>query len=99
VTQFRVDLDVLVQLSNQLAVIHDSLSSAKDDIRNGGYCTGSDAVYAALNGFQTGWKDGRKKIEDEISSLSGAVAGVAQDYLTNETKVQQSFTVGQKSGK
>lgn len=91
---FKVDIDVLQQLSNQLAEIHDALSTAKSDFSDAAGALHSDKVAGALHTFCDGWKDGRSKIENETASLSEAVAGVAQDYVHGETTISGSFQPG-----
>lgn len=88
---FKVDVDVLQQLSSQLAQIHDALSTAKTDFGDAADAFSCDAVAGALHSFCDGWRDGRSKIEQETAALSSAVAGVAEDYAEGERDIQGSF--------
>lgn len=85
--EFRVDISALSQLAYELAVIRDSLTHAKADLRGAADTVGSHAVASALKSWCSGWDDGRDKIEGEVSSLSAAASGVAEDYLHGETVI------------
>lgn len=82
-----VDLDAMQQLVNKLAQIKDALDHAHDDLQSYGPALGSQKVSDDLNGFVDGWKDGRKKIVDNVDKLYGKVQGVAQTYLEQEQKL------------
>jgi GAF domain-containing protein len=89
-----VDLDAIGQLVGSLGRIHDGLAGAPDEMRDGGYGTGSDAVYAALHHFQTGWKDGRKTIIQEVGDLAQAARGSAQAYAQAEDSISRNAQTG-----
>jgi hypothetical protein len=93
-TELYVDLDAVGQLVAGLGRIHDGLASAPDEMRDGGYSTGSDAVYAALHHFQTGWKDGRKTIVNEVSDLGQAARGSAEAYAQAEQSIARDCEQG-----
>jgi hypothetical protein len=79
-----VDLDALQHLAARMTLIHDSLANAKDDVSAYGAGTGSPKVQHQVEEFVSGWKDGRKKIEDNVGKLLDKVKGVAQTYLEQE---------------
>jgi hypothetical protein len=92
--ELYVDLDAIGQLVTSLGRIHDGLAGAADEMRDGGYGTGSDAVYAALHHFQTGWKDGRKTIIQEVGDLAQAARGSAEAYLNAEDSISSNADTG-----
>jgi len=94
VAELYVDLDAIGQLVGSLGRIHDGLADAPDEMRNGGDGTGSDAVYAALHHFQTGWKDGRKTIVQEVGDLAQAARGSAQAYTQAEDSISHNAESG-----
>jgi hypothetical protein len=94
-TYLVVDLDALQELGNRLALIHDCLTHYNDDVQAYGAAIGSARVQHQLDSFVSGWKDGRKKINDNVTNLRGKVEGVAQTYLEQEQAiVKQSQSSG-----
>ncbi|MCW2541294.1 MAG: hypothetical protein JWN95_3019 [Frankiales bacterium] len=92
--EIYVDLEALQELANKLAQIKDALSHAKDDLQSYGPALGSGKVSDALNDFVGGWKDGRKKIDDNIDKLVDKVKGAAQTFQDQEDSLVKSTKGG-----
>ncbi len=94
--ELYADLDALQQLANRLAQIKDALDNVKDDLQSYEPALGSDHVADRLDAFVNGWRDGRKKIIDNIDKLQQKVAGIAQTYQQQEDELaKQSRDSGQ----
>ena len=89
-----VDLQALQELANKLAQIKDALSNTDDDLKSYGPALGSGKVKDSLDSFVDGWKDGRKKIDDNIDKLVGKVKGAAQTYTDQEASLVKSSQGG-----
>lgn len=89
-----VDLDALQQLANRLSYIRSSLENYSSDLSAYGDALGSDQVKGELDSFVSGWKDGRKKIEDNVGKLLGKVQGVAQTYQQQEDALAKQAQAG-----
>ena len=91
-----VDLDALQQLANRLGLISDALKNTQRDLKAYGPALGSRPVAHALDEFVDGWKDGRKKIEDNVDKLLDKVKGIAHTYQEQEEAVSaQAKSSGQ----
>ena len=78
------DLDALQQLANRLGLISDALKNTQRDLKAYGPALGSRPVAHSLDQFVDGWKDGRKKIEENVDKLLDKVKGIAQTYEEQE---------------
>ena len=82
-----VDLDALDLLARQLGQIKAALADAKDHFAEFDARLGSARMADSLDGFVKGWKDGRKKILDEVDGLVEQVKGAAEAYAENEKQI------------
>jgi archaellum component FlaC len=89
-----VDLDALTLLANQLGQIKASLEGAKEHIESLDRRLGSDRVIDAFDGFINGWKDGRKKIVEEVESIVDIVRGAVEGYHENEDRIIRAARSG-----
>jgi uncharacterized protein YukE len=94
--KITVDLDALQQLASRLAHIHDAFANVKDDVSAYGSSLGSARVQHELDSFVSGWKDGRKKVEDNIGKLLDKVRGVAQTYQEQEDALSKQAQPGHR---
>lgn len=93
-TDFFVDVDAVGELTGRLRGIHDALTSAEGTVAGRADATGSTSVADALRGFESGWSDGRKLIEEEISTLAQAAQGAAEAYAQAEDSIIQNARSG-----
>jgi hypothetical protein len=71
-----VDLDGLAGFANRLESIRGRMNGTRTLIDGYDGKLGSERVESALGKFESGWKDGRKKIDNNLERLS-ALAGQA----------------------
>jgi hypothetical protein len=82
-----VDLDALDLLARQLGQIKDALAMAKENVTEFDARLGSPRLHDSLDDFVKGWKDGRKKITEDVDGLVDKITGAAEAYRANEKEI------------
>ena len=89
-----VDVDALSELSRQLQHVKDSLEQAGDGVDAYDHRLGSARLEGALDDFVSGWRDGRRKIIEDVGGLLGRVQGAIDAYVEQETKLSEAAGAG-----
>jgi hypothetical protein len=82
-----VDVDALELLVLQLDQIRVHLDGARDAIDTYDARLGSERIEEALDGFVSGWKDGRKQIVDSIDDLLARCRLSIDTYRDQERQI------------
>jgi hypothetical protein len=82
-----VDIDALGELARQLSRIKVAMTEAQKSVDVYDQRLGSPRLEERLDDFISGWKDGRKRIIEEIDGLLEAVEGSIDAYLESERKI------------
>ncbi len=89
-----VDVDALESFGGQLDSIRTRMNAARDWTHQYDGQMGAAEVEHALHDFASGWKDGRKEIDDSLSALSQMLHTSAQHFRDTDKALADAVKPG-----
>lgn len=93
-----VDLEGLGALASQLRRIQRGMQDTRGMIDGARADLGSDDVASALDHFESRWKDGRKKIDENGSTLATMVDESVKAYRQTDSQLAQGLRSSASGG-
>ncbi|WP_441246439.1 type VII secretion target [Kitasatospora sp. McL0602] len=92
---FRVEVNELDRLLQQLQQSQDDLRTALDAMRDiGPKSTGSKSLDHACDAFHDSWHDAIKLISDGTGKIEDKLRETAKDYTETEQAIRDAFSKG-----
>lgn len=95
--RLTVDLDGLEHFSASLETIRSELGSARSWMREHHGDLGGREVDAALGHFESRWRDGRGRVDENCKKLIGLVDQAVEHLRTADEDLRSSLVEGTKS--
>lgn len=92
----EVDLPGLDAFARRLDRICDALQGAEDVLRGYDDALGDRTVVDALHRFEDRWRDGRRKIEENATTLSTMVSESVATYRRTDADLATSLRTSQQ---
>ncbi|MFL6116628.1 MAG: hypothetical protein ACJ786_35520 [Catenulispora sp.] len=87
-----VDVDALDTFGGQLESIRSRMNAARDWTHQYDGQMGASEVEDALHSFASGWKDGRKEIDESLKALSDMLTNSAQTFRQTDSDLAKPLT-------
>ena len=87
-----VDIQALESFGGQLESIRSRLDASRDWTHQYDGDMGASQVEHALHDFSSGWKDGRKEIDESLKALSEMLINAAQTWQQTDADMAKPLT-------
>jgi len=87
-----VDVDALETFGGQLESIRSRMDAARDWTHQYDGQMGAKEVEDALHSFSSGWRDGRKEIDESLKALSEMLTNSAQTFRQTDADLTKPLT-------